>query len=53
MPDWTKEECERLLQLVNTGASVARASVALRRTMKIGPKSGEEIGQTVSNLPRR
>jgi hypothetical protein len=24
MPDWTKEECERLLQLVNTGASVAR-----------------------------
>jgi hypothetical protein len=29
MADWINEECEGLVQLVNTGASVARASVIL------------------------
>jgi hypothetical protein len=44
MPDWTSEECERLVQLVKTGASVARASVVLRRNMKSVRYQARKLG---------
>jgi hypothetical protein len=45
VPEWTSEECERLVQLVNTGASVARASVVLRRNMKSVQNQARKLGR--------
>jgi hypothetical protein len=50
MREWTKEECERLVQLVNTGASVARASVILRRNMKAVQNQARKLGTPFPSL---
>jgi hypothetical protein len=44
MLDWTNEECETLIQLVKMGASVARASVVLRRNMKSVRNQARKLG---------
>jgi hypothetical protein len=44
MSDWTSEECERLVQLARAGASVARASVVLRRNMKSVRYQARKLG---------
>ena len=55
MAPWTDEECERLKQLVNTGASVARASVVLRRNMKSVQHQARKLGRPfpTSHVARR
>jgi hypothetical protein len=45
MAPWTDEECERLKQLVNTGASVTRASVVLRQNMKSVQYQARKLGR--------
>jgi hypothetical protein len=50
MRDWTKEECDRLVQLVNTGASVARASEILRRNMKSVQNQARKLGTPFPSL---
>jgi hypothetical protein len=50
MRGWTNEECERLIQFVNTGASAARASVALRRTMKSVQCQARKLGKPFPTL---
>jgi hypothetical protein len=50
MREWTNEECERLIQFVNTGGSVARASVSFRRTMKSVQYQARKLGKPFPTL---
>ena len=45
MADWTPEDCERLVRLVEKGTSLARAAVIFRRRMKSVQIKARKLGK--------